>query len=124
MANRDESEWIMVRTYTELFYSDENHRYATGTSARLLLPGKLRFQVHNFCVNLHGFTIRKMLHISQDVICLQSWSKNYSKYALVRRIYTFTTVEPDVLVRVGQFAYSKLQSLLAIVAGYPAIGKC
>ena len=50
------------------------------------------------------------LHILQDVICWQSWSKNDSKYELVRRIYTNTTVEPNVLVRVGQFTYSKLQS--------------
>ena len=45
------------------------------------------FQVHNFCVNLHGFAFRKTLHISQDVICWQSWSNNNSKYGLVRRTY-------------------------------------
>ena len=34
------------------------------------------------------FTFRKTLHISQDVICWQSWSNNNSKYGLVRRTYT------------------------------------
>ena len=32
--------------------------------------------------------LRKTLHISQDVICWQSWSNNNSKYGLVRRTYT------------------------------------
>ena len=34
------------------------------------------------------FAFRKTLHISQDVICWQSWSNNNSKYGLVRRTYT------------------------------------
>ena len=54
----------------------------------LLLTCQLCFQIHNFCVNLHGFAFRKTLHISQDVICWQSWSNNNSKYGLVRRTYT------------------------------------
>ena len=44
----------------------KSHRHATGTSASLLLTCQLCFQVHNFCVNLHGFAFRKTLHISQD----------------------------------------------------------
>ena len=66
----------------------KSHRHATGTSTSLLLTCQLCFQVHNFCVNLHGFAFRKTLHISQDVICWQSWSNNNSKYGLVRRTYT------------------------------------
>ena len=64
------------------------HRHATATSTSLLLTSQLCLQVHNFCVNLHGFAFRKTLHISQDVICWQSWSNNNSKYGLVRRTYT------------------------------------
>ena len=67
------------------------------------------FQVHNFCVNLHGFAFRKTLHISQDVICWQSWSNNNSKYGLVRRTRCF--------VRVGEFAFDNSCS-------YTAIAKC
>ena len=68
----------------------KSHRHATGTSTSLLLTCQLCFQVHNFCVNLHGFAFRKTqsLDISQDVICWQSWSNNNSKYGLVRRTYT------------------------------------
>ena len=66
----------------------KSHRHATGTSTSLLLTCQLCFQVHNFCVNLHGFAFRKTLQISQDVICWQSWSNNNSKYGLVRRTYT------------------------------------
>ena len=66
----------------------KSHRHATGTSTSLLLTCQLCFQVHNFCVNLHGFAFRNTLHISQDVICWQSWSNNNSKYGLVRRTYT------------------------------------
>ena len=66
----------------------KSHRHATGTSTSLLLTCQLCLQVHNFCVNLHGFAFRKTLHISQDVICWQSWSNSNSKYGLVRRTYT------------------------------------
>ena len=66
----------------------KSHRHATGTSNSLLLTCQLCFQVHNFCVKLHGFAFRKTLHISQDVICWQSWSNNNSKYGLVRQTYT------------------------------------
>ena len=66
----------------------KSHRHATGTSTSLLLTCQLCLQVDNFCVNLHGFAFRKTLHISQDVICWQSWSNNNSKYELVRRTYT------------------------------------
>ena len=58
----------------------KSHRHATGTSTNLYLTCQLCFQVYNFCVNLHGFAFRKTLHISQDVICWQSWSNNNSKY--------------------------------------------
>ena len=96
----------------------KSHRHATGTSTSLLLTRQLCFQVHNFSVNLHGFAFRKTLHISQDVICWQSWSNNNSKYGLVRRTYTiYYGRSRFFFVWVGQFAFDNSCS-------YTAIAKC
>ena len=87
----------------------------------LLLTCQLRFQVHNFCVNLHGFRFCKTVHISQDVICWQSWSKNYSKYEQVRQIYT---------IYYGRTGCSRAnwpicsQQIAMAFAGYTATAKC
>ena len=70
------------------------------------------FQVHNFCVNLHGFAFRKTLHISQDVICWQSWSNNNSKYGLVRRTQFTTPVEPDVSCELANLLLTIVAAIL------------
>ena len=59
-----------------------------------------------------GFTSRKMLHISQKRKFVGKVGRRITVNVFDEYIQ-FTTVEPDVLARVGQFAYSKLQSLLA-----------
>ena len=61
-----------------------------------------------------GFAFRKTLHISQHVICWQSWSNNNSKYA-----WTSSTNIYNLLRSNQMFSRELANLLLTIVAAIP-----